>query len=135
MKKVSWLLSLWLPVVFWCGLLFYLSSIPNLKASQNPVLDEILRTLSHFVFYAFGYFLFFRALNYQKSKKNFLLPLGLVWLYGFFDELHQSFVPTRTFQLMDLAVDFGGVFIGKIIVEEFLPKLSKKILRKLKMDG
>ena len=126
MKRVDLLFSLWLPVVFWCGTLFYFSSIPNLKASQNLVLDEVLRTIAHFLFYILGYWLFFRALNFGKQKKNFLLPLFLTCLYGLSDEIHQTFVPTRTFQLMDLAVDFSGAFIGKIMVEELLLKFPKR---------
>ena len=131
MKKAGLLFSLWLPVVFWCSLLFYFSSISNLKASQNPVFDEVFRTIAHFLLYILGYCLFFRALNFQKTKKNFLLPLFLTCLYALSDEFHQTFVPTRTFQLMDLAVDFSGAFIGKVIIEELLPKLPKRLSRKL----
>ena len=134
MKNVNWSLNLWLPVIFWCGTLFYFSSIPNLKASQNPVLDEVVRTIAHFLFFVVGYFLFFRALNFGKKKKNFYLPLALAALYGLSDEIHQTFVPTRTFQLMDLAVDFGGAFIGKITVEEFLPKIPKSLVRKWQLE-
>ena len=126
MEKVILKVKFWLPVVLWAGFLFYLSSIPNLKASQNLVLDEVLRTIAHFLFYILGYCLFFRALNFGKQKKNFLLPLFLTCLYGLSDEIHQTFVPTRTFQLMDLAVDFSGAFIGKIMVEELLLKFPKR---------
>ena len=115
MKKVF---SLWLPVGLWMGTVFYLSSIPNLRVSQSSFWDEILRSGAHFVFYGLGYFLFFRAINFGREKKNFLLPLFLTFAYGIFDEIHQSFVPTRSFQIKDLLVDFGGAFLAKIILEE-----------------
>jgi len=115
MKKIF---SLWLPVGLWMGTVFYLSSIPNLRVSQSNFWDEILRSGAHFILYGIGYFLFFRAINFSKEEKNFLLPLFLTFFYGFFDEIHQSFVPTRSFQIQDLIVDFSGAFLGKIILEE-----------------
>ena len=122
MKRVF---SLWLPVGFWMGTVFYLSSIPNLRVSQINFWDEILRSGAHFVLYGIGYFLFFRAINFgrenlpaSKAGKNFLLPLFLTFAYGIFDEIHQSLVPTRSFQIKDLLVDFGGAFLAKIILEE-----------------
>ena len=111
-------------MVVWAATIFYFSSIPSLKASQNPALDEVVRTLAHFFLFGLGYFLLFRAINFSNSKKNFLLPLFLAFFYGLSDEIHQSFVPTRTFKMTDLAVDFGGAFIGKIMVEEVLIKFS-----------
>jgi VanZ family protein len=122
MKKIF---SLWLPVGFWMGIVFYLSSIPNLRVSQSNFWDETLRSGAHFILYGIGYFLFFRAINFDKENlpagkagKNFLLPLFLTFFYGFFDEIHQSFVPTRSFQIQDLIVDFSGAFLAKIILEE-----------------
>ncbi|MGB9706569.1 MAG: VanZ family protein [Microgenomates group bacterium] len=112
MKKIFFL---WLPVGIWMGTLFYFSSIPNLRAVENNFWDEIIRSGAHFVFYALGYFLFFRAINFGKTKKNFWLPLILTGTYGFFDEIHQTFVPTRTFQIKDLLVDFGGGFLGYLV--------------------
>lgn len=110
---------LWLPVGLWMGILFALSSIPNLRVSQSNFWDEILRSFAHFLFYIIGYFLFFRAINFENQKKNFLLPLILVCFYGFFDEIHQCFIPTRTFQVKDLLVDFSGGFLGYLIKANF----------------
>jgi len=133
MKKLNLFCNLWLPVIFWAGLLFFLSSIPNLRVSSDATYDEVTRTLAHFVFYTGGYLLFFRALNWRRKRKDFWLPFFLTCVYGLSDEFHQTFVPTRTFQLMDLAVDFSGVFVGKIIAEELLPKLPEELLTKLSL--
>lgn len=116
MKKTF---SLWLPVGLWMGVLFALSSIPNLRVSGSNFWDEILRSFAHFLLYAVGYVLFFRAINFECQKKNLLLPLILVCFYGLFDEVHQYFVPTRTFQIKDLLVDFSGGFLGYLIKAVF----------------
>jgi len=127
MKKVKSIVSLWLPVLLWCGLIFYLSSIQNLRASEDPFWDEIIRSSIHGLFYAILYGLFFRALNSGKTKKNFWLPFWLGSLYGFSDESHQLFVPTRVFQLKDLLVDILGVFLGFLIIWRLLPKTPEKL--------
>lgn len=124
MKKIKLFLKLWLPVIFWCGLIFYLSSIPNLKAARNPQWDEIIRSGVHFFFYGALYFLVFRAINAKKEKRNFWLPLIFACLYGLSDEIHQYFVPTRTFQLKDLLVDWGGVILGYLTVWHCFPSLT-----------
>ena len=113
-KKIKPWINLWLPVIFWCGLIFYLSSVPNLKAAKNPFWDEIIRSGAHLIFYGILYVLFFRALNFQKEKKVFWWPLFFACLYGLSDEIHQHFVPTRTFQLKDLSVDFSGAILGTL---------------------
>jgi len=98
------------------AVLFYLSSISNLKAVADPQQDELLRTVAHFLFYTAGYGLFFRA--FLSKKANYILPLLLVLLYALFDEIHQHFVPVRTFQLQDLLVDGLGACLGLIILQE-----------------
>lgn len=109
---------LWTPVLIWTGVLFYFSSIPNLRAVESNFWDEIIRSAAHLFFYCLGYFLFFRAFNFGKKEKNFWLPLILTFAYGFFDEIHQSFVPTRTFQIKDLLVDFGGAAMGYFLIKK-----------------
>jgi len=103
--------------------LFYLSSISNLRAVPDPGRDELIRSGAHFFFYALGYLLFFRA--FSGKRKFFLLPLLVVLIYAFLDELHQHFVPVRTFQVQDLLVDGAGAFLGLIILRE--KRLAKLI--------
>lgn len=117
MEKVKKIFNLWFPVFCWMGVLFCLSSIPNLRVAESNFWDEILRSGAHFIFYGIGYFLFFRAINFGRQAKNFWLPLVLTFAYALFDEIHQTFVPTRSFQLQDLAVDFAGAAIGGLIKE------------------
>jgi VanZ family protein len=127
MSKFKSILILWLPVLLWCWLIFFLSSIPNLKTSQNPFLDEILRKTAHFLEYLALYVLFFRALNWQKEKKNFWLPFLLTFLYSLSDEWHQSFVPTRAGRFKDIFIDNSGNLLGGLIVWKLLPKVRNKL--------
>lgn len=128
MAKLKLMVYRWLPVFLWCFLIFYLSSIPNLKTSQNPFWDEILRKICHFLEYLVLYMLFSRAINFRKDKKNFWLPFLLTMFYAFSDEIHQAFVPTRTFRYKDVLIDNSGNFVGGLIIW----KLSQKTPKKLK---
>jgi len=116
MKKIVARLGLWLPPVLWMAILFYLSSISDLRAVPDPEKDELIRTVAHFFLYLLGYLLFFRA--FSKKKQNYFLPFLAVLLYAFLDELHQHFVPIRTFQVQDLFVDGIGAFLGLIFLQE-----------------
>lgn len=109
-------LSRWLPVFFWCGLIFYLSSLPSTKVSQNPLLDEIFHYGAHLVEYAIFYFWLDRALRIRKGYFSWL-PFLLLIGYAFSDELHQLFVPTRTADLKDILMDLiGGLTAWKLLL-------------------
>lgn len=127
MKNLRFLIKLWLPLVFWCGLIFYFSSVPNLKTASNPFWDEIIRDMMHFAVYFILYILFFRGLNFQKKKRNYWRPLILTFLYSLSDEIHQSFVPTRTFQWRDLLIDAAGAISGTLGIRSWLPMAPKKV--------
>jgi hypothetical protein len=61
MSRAGKIISLWLPVLAWCWLIFYLSSIPNLKTDLGTW-DFILRKIAHMTEYAILFLLFRRAL-------------------------------------------------------------------------
>lgn len=127
MKNPKQIVSLWGPVVFWCGLIFYLSSIPQLRAAENPFWDEIIRSFLHSVIYGILFVLFFRALKVSRKKKDYLWPLVLSAFYSISDEFHQSLVPIRTFQLRDLMVDIIGALFGILLIWKILPMAPKKL--------
>ena len=58
------------------------------------------------------------------------LPLVLAIGYGLFDEIHQSFVPTRTFQVVDLVLNSAGAILGLLAVV-YLQKKAPPIINRL----
>jgi len=135
MKKFKLILALWLPVIFWAWLIFFLSSIPNLKASTNPLLDEILRKTAHFLEYFILNLLFFRALNWQRERKNFWLPFLLTLFYTLSDEWHQTLVPTRTGRFKDIFIDNFGNLLGGLVIWKLSPKVPNKLKNLAKKWG
>ena len=105
MEKARKIFILWFPVVFWCVLIFYGSSIPSPEPTQT-FLDFILHKIFHLFEYAILFVLAYRA------TKSFSFAILYVILYAFSDEIHQSFVPTREPTLSDVFIDFIGGLLG-----------------------
>lgn len=120
----------WLGVIIWAGLIFFLSSIPNLESGLAN--DFILRKLAHMFEYFVLTWLLYSALSnhYLQSEKKhpphwqaLLFVLLLAVLYATSDELHQTFVLDRSGNLRDVAIDSVGIVLATF----FLYK--KKVFR------
>ena len=76
--------------------------------------DELLGRFLHAGGYAVLAALTARALVWRGKLRLSLLAaaLGLTALYALSDEIHQLFVPGRSFELRDLALDITGAAVG-----------------------
>ena len=97
--------SAWLPVVAWAGLIFTLSSVPDLGTGLGGW-DLLLRKLAHAAEYAVLGLLLLRALG--RAATAFWLGAA----YAVTDEIHQAFVPGRVASPVDFAIDAAGLAIG-----------------------
>jgi VanZ family protein len=96
---------LWAPVVLWAGLIFALSSVPDLGTGLEGW-DTLLRKLAHAAEYAVLGALLLRAVG------SVPVAVGLGALYAVSDEVHQAFVPGRLGSPVDVAIDTVGVVCG-----------------------
>jgi hypothetical protein len=101
------LVSTWLPVFAWAGVIFAVSSIPSLS-TELGVWDLVLRKLAHFTEYAVLGFLLARAAPP-------LAAFALGALYAVSDEVHQSFVSGRQGVPEDVAIDVVGIVAGILV--------------------
>ncbi|MEE9344632.1 MAG: VanZ family protein [Methylococcales bacterium] len=96
-----------------CSLIFWLSHQSGLPV---PGLFPHQDKLAHFAEYAFLGFLAWRCLRHQikSTELLFLASLGFCSIYGALDEVHQSFIPSRTSDVLDWLADFigSGISIG-----------------------
>jgi VanZ family protein len=97
--------SAWLPIVAWAGLIFTLSSIPDLGTGLGDW-DLVLRKLAHAAEFAVLGVLLLRAL--ERPAAAFLLGTA----YAVSDEIHQAFVPGRLGSPLDVVIDAAGVAVG-----------------------
>ena len=110
------LLWLWGPVVLLMAVIFLASS------SSDPVdlPGRFTDKLAHMAIYALLGALIARALARGKpsatTARHIVLAVIVSTVYGVTDEWHQSFVPDRTPDVMDLLADATGAFAGALFV-------------------
>lgn len=109
----------WISVFLYAAMIFALSSISpeeELLGGKTYHLDKAL----HFLLYmGFGFLLFLAFSSSSKVKIRryaFLLAVVVAFLYGVSDEYHQSFVPNRTAEALDLVADTLGAAAAQAIV-------------------
>lgn len=102
------------------SLIELISSLIGLTLSEN-----FIRSLAHFCEYAGLGFLVHNLIFSIKDKLYPFLSVLFSFGYAVTDEIHQIFVPGRACQLIDLAIDFGGIILG-IVVFSFLNQIILK---------
>lgn len=107
----------WFLLIFWMGLIFYLSGQPFLSSGFTPKEDFILRKIAHIGEFAILTFLFFRALKNHKIFSNPILWSAIFSIiYAISDEVHQLFVLGRAGKAEDVITDGIGVLIAAGLV-------------------
>ena len=104
----------WLAVIFWMGLIFFLSSQSKLPSAQTAWLDYFFKKSAHFGAYAILAGLFWRAL--PASPRIWLLSWLLPVVYACSDEIHQSFVALRHPAVTDVIIDACGAAAAVFII-------------------
>ncbi len=101
---------LWLPLAAWMGLIFFLSAQPDFPHPEVGWLENLIGIGAHMFLFGVLALLWARAL--QGRHRTLLFAFLLTMLYAFLDEFHQSFVPGRTADPLDLVYDgLGAVLV------------------------
>lgn len=126
-KKVSSnlvlnLLSAYLPVLFWAGLIFIMSAQGSLHGFELDTFDFVLKKSAHVVEYFILYYLLHRALSMTMPHQrfNWLIAFILCVAYAISDEWHQSFVSGRTASLRDVGFDSIGVSLAFLRIYRYI---------------
>jgi VanZ family protein len=112
-------IRLGVPVVAYCGGIFYLSSLSTVPGAFTIVPDKV----GHVMLYAGLGFLV--ALYLKRSHR---LNTTLIWgltaafclLYGISDEFHQYFVEGRCAEIGDVIADLMGGIVGAVLYTEVI---------------
>ena len=127
----------WIALLFWIGLIFYMSNQPGdvsskqsglvLKLFQmlgvdlNKELGElatfIVRKIAHFTEYFILYLLTVNVMKYYLDiKRAILYAIIFSIFYACTDEIHQYFIPGRAMAFKDVLIDSSGALVAMIIV-------------------
>jgi VanZ family protein len=92
------------PLILWLS--------PNLNDDRVAAIHFVVRKVAHFTEYAILAFLARRAFITSSQvliqRYWFRLALLLVICYSLLDEIHQSFVPSRSASFYDSTIDIAG---------------------------
>lgn len=126
----------WLPLVLWMAAIFYGSSRKSLPGPLSWTSTEgfILGKAMHMVEYAGLFVLLHRALLARRPRSSpgaspveredippwralsFIPAFAISFLFALSDEWHQSFVPQRDAQLLDVGWDMLGAAGGLVAI-------------------
>jgi len=112
-KLISWLL-----VFVWIELIFWLSDQSKVIPSSNFLITRVLSILGHIFVFGILFLLLYRAMagSLRISKKRYIIAgLLIVFLYGITDEYHQSFIPHRDANLVDVGWDLLGGALANLL--------------------
>ena len=128
LSKIAALLWLWLPLLFWAGLIFWLSHQPKVVLAPaqpstltptlyqqwsmfwampaNAELDTVTGKTAHVFVFGILAWLIWRVMPHWK------IVLIAAMLYGVLDEFHQLFIAGRTGRVLDVFFDCLGALIA-----------------------
>ncbi|MGD2145260.1 MAG: VanZ family protein [Anaerolineae bacterium] len=113
MRRFLWR---WLPPLIWMGTIFAVSAHPTLP-SVPGFWDLLVKKVLHAAAYGVLMGLILRALRGYWSDAALirLASSGLSLAYALSDEYHQTLVPGRNGNLLDVAVDAVGIAAVMVI--------------------
>lgn len=140
-KKNFEIISPWLLVLMWMGIIFYFSSQVSgssdhlskgivqrifdlLNKGNTPITKEkmdfynhIIRKIAHFIIYLIMGLFSSNAMYHLKVKRKhwLIISMSLCVLYAISDEFHQVFIPGRGPRIFDVMIDSCGALLGNII--------------------
>ena len=134
MKWYTQFYKYYLPPLALVVLIYYFSSIPDLKSGFPSTFDLILRKIAHMIEYGLLVILLLRMFfNNEKIKEDLkkgnasqqnmlyreIIAAGILvsLLYALSDEFHQVFVPGRSGSLWDAGIDFVGSVLGTFLYD------------------
>jgi VanZ family protein len=101
-----------LPVVVYCGLIFYFSSQSGIDLPSFSQSDKMLHLMEYAVLGGLAYRFFQRLLPGKTPAFVVMVAFLFALVYGLSDEFHQSFVSGRDSSWFDILADGAGGYFG-----------------------
>ncbi len=118
----------WIPSIAVMGIIFFFSSRTPDQLPHFGVLDILIDQSGHALGYAALGISYAYALPAEwTARRRFLLALGMAAAYALTDEYHQSFVPMRSPNLLDIMTDVLGAVIGLTLYWRYSNSKSRSV--------
>ena len=118
-------LLIYIPLAVYWTALFVGTSLPADSVSGFGVGDKLLHFIAYFILAVLlSLTLLFQKKNRLFKKRYILFSIIISSVYGLLDEIHQSFIPGRSNEVLDWAADSIGAAAGILLVYYTLNKLG-----------
>ncbi len=121
---------IWGPPLALMLVIFFLSSRQKISVSEDLSTNFVIFKSLHIIEYACLTLLFIRAqiLSFKLSAREAIIISALMALaYGISDEIHQTFVPTRTGKVFDILIDSIGISLASITTSKYFSAFKKYV--------
>lgn len=88
----------------------------NLDIKSLESISFLVRKSAHMFLYFILYFLTYYTMYQFDIKKRKYLSLLVCFFYAVSDEVHQLFIPKRSFGLIDILIDTSGAILASLII-------------------
>ncbi len=134
-NRILYEISSWLPVLFVCSLIFYVSSYQTATVSNVQQQEFYIKKLAHVMWSSSLAIFIYRALvRSGVDKKNASFQaIAFVFLFGSTDEIHQRFVAGRESRFRDVVIDTLGASVAILLLwklRQILPQKLKSLVSK-----
>ena len=105
-------------LIVYCILLIVLTSLPGSSASKTSQIDKLYH-IGAYGLLSFILYFFLLVQNKLQIFKKYPVTFTIFFatLFGILNELHQLFIPTRTFNKYDLLANLIGIVISVGIIK------------------
>lgn len=103
-------------VIMYCAGIFWLSSKPITIEEGIPHLDKVAHLGLYGVLAALVSLGMYRSGRAYSFRQQFHIPWIFAACYGISDEIHQYFVPLRTFDMLDLTANTIGALLAQVVL-------------------
>ena len=111
MRKFIASFPYWVPTALWMGVIFFLSTLPEAATPGRAILSDKIQHAAEYFILAFLILFALQRTTRSSFFTSFWITLAWGVVYGLSDEIHQLYVPTRQFEVGDLAADVCGVVV------------------------
>jgi len=108
----------WIIFTAYMIFIFFISSISVFPDSIQDISKLVSDFVIHIILYLIFGFLCFRAFFFSNLRSRlFFSVIMFSFIFAISDEIHQLFVPGRSFSMLDLLADFIGIITSQIIIK------------------
>lgn len=116
-------------VALYCGLIFWISSrpAPEFAGPKFPGEDKVLHLMAYGVLAGLVSLGMHRSGRAYAPRRLYWIPVLVSGIYGVSDEIHQYFVPDRTFSFGDMAANITGALLASAVCFLFFRRFPQLI--------